>query len=129
MAVVLWALHPLWEARQARQRLERGAVGNETLENLLFERERLLVSLRDLRFDHAMGKLNDEDFATLDAQYRERAISVLQQLDTLGATEPETDEESLDTWIERAVAEVRARTPQTTPPNVQPFNVQRANEP
>ena len=47
------------------------------------EREKSLVlrSIKDLEFDHAMGKLSDNDFAEMGARLRGRAAGLLRQLD------------------------------------------------
>lgn len=104
---IAWVVRPLFTARQARQQLD--ADGNsQLLENLLFEREVSLVAIRDLKLDHEMGKLSDEDFAQLDTRYRAHAIQILRQLDELGvSSDDQPVEDSLDDWIERAVANVR----------------------
>lgn len=113
LGVLAWVLRPLFVAQQARQQLESDE-NNQTLENLLFEREASLLAIRDLTFDHEMGKLSDEDFALLDERYRTHAIQILRQLDELGVTpEDEPVEDSLEQWIERAVADVREGRRQT----------------
>lgn len=47
------------------------------------EREKTLVlrSIKDLEFDHAMGKVSDKDFAEMTARLRVRAAGLLRQLD------------------------------------------------
>jgi len=47
------------------------------------EREKSLVlrSIKDLEFDHAMGKVSDKDFAEMGARLRGRAAGLLRQLD------------------------------------------------
>jgi len=47
------------------------------------EREKSLVlrSIKDLEFDHAMGKVSDKDFVEMDARLRGRAAGLLRQLD------------------------------------------------
>ena len=47
------------------------------------EREKTLVlrSIKDLEFDHAMGKVSDKDFAEMDARLRSRAAGLMRQLD------------------------------------------------
>jgi len=47
------------------------------------EREKTLVlrSIKDLEFDHAMGKVSDKDFADMDARLRSRAAGLTRQLD------------------------------------------------
>jgi hypothetical protein len=113
LGVLAWVLRPLFVAQQVRQQLESHE-SHHKLENLLFEREASLLAIRDLKFDHEMGKLSDEDFALLDARYRTHAIQILRQLDELGvAPADEPVEDSLDQWIERAVADVREGRRQT----------------
>ena len=47
------------------------------------EREKTLVlrSIKDLEFDHAMGKVSNKDFAEMGARLRGRAAGLLRQLD------------------------------------------------
>ena len=47
------------------------------------EREKTLVlrSIKDLEFDHAMGKVSDKDFAEMGARLRARAAGLIRQLD------------------------------------------------
>lgn len=109
LGVVVWVVLPLRRAHMNRLQL---ATPPETqrLENLLFEREAALLSIRDLQLDHEMGKLSDNDFAELDARYRAHAIEILKELDALGmaaTVDREPADDSLDAWIERAVAEAR----------------------
>ena len=51
------------------------------------EREKTLVlrSIKELEFDHAMGKVSDQDFAEMGLRLRSRAAGLLRQLDA-GAT-------------------------------------------
>ena len=48
---------------------------------LVIEKDAVLRSLKDLEFERAVGKLSDEDFARLDAQFRAKAKIILKQLD------------------------------------------------
>ena len=50
---------------------------------LLAEKQALLVALKDLEAERESGKLSQDDFRELNAQYRQRARTVLQQLDSL----------------------------------------------
>jgi len=47
------------------------------------EREKTLVlrAIKDLEFDHAMGKMSDKDFAEMTGRLRIRAAGLLRQLD------------------------------------------------
>jgi hypothetical protein len=129
LVLLAWVVRPLVAARRSRLAPRDGASRSvilpdgtsasepaiPQLENLLFEREALLTALRDLQMDYSMGKLSDEDFAALDAQYRERAISVLKELDTVGADPSSETDDLLDDWIERAVAQARGGAPLAPP--------------
>jgi len=48
------------------------------------DREKALVlrSIKDLEFDHAMGKVSDKDFAEMGARLRARAAGLIRQLDS-----------------------------------------------
>lgn len=48
---------------------------------LLDEKEAVLKSLKDLEFEREVGKLSEEDFARLDAEFRKRAKRILRALD------------------------------------------------
>lgn len=49
------------------------------------EKASLLKALKELEFDHEMGKVSDVDFREIGGQYRARAMRVLRQLDEQGA--------------------------------------------
>ena len=48
------------------------------------EKQALLKALKELDFDHQMGKVSAKDFAEISAQYRARAIRVMRRLDVSG---------------------------------------------
>jgi hypothetical protein len=48
---------------------------------LLHEKDELLAAIRELRFEHELGKVSAADFARLEQRYRARAREVLQELD------------------------------------------------
>jgi hypothetical protein len=48
------------------------------------EKQALLKALKELDFDHEMGKVSDKDFAEISSTYRARAIRVMRQLDDAG---------------------------------------------
>ncbi|NOZ05444.1 MAG: hypothetical protein GXP41_03705 [Chloroflexi bacterium] len=78
---------------------------NPALEELLFDREVTYAAIKDLEFDHTMGKLSQEDYQRLDHQYRARAVNILKELEEVEHVP--TDEE-LDQWIEEAVRMVES---------------------
>ncbi len=48
------------------------------------EKQSLLKALKELEFDHEMGKVSQKDFEDIGALYRARAIGVLRRLDDAG---------------------------------------------
>ena len=57
------------------------------------ERRRLLRAINELSFDHAMGKLSDEDYRTVREGYELRAIEVIRALEAEPALDPELEQE------------------------------------
>jgi hypothetical protein len=60
-------------------------VGNQT--RVAIEREKNLVlrSIKELEFDHAMGKIAEGDYEQMVARLRSRAVRLLKQLDSAGS--------------------------------------------
>jgi rRNA maturation endonuclease Nob1 len=72
---------------------------SETELDRLLDRKAVIYSqLRDLEFEHKMGRLSDADFRQLDAAYKNEAAAILQGLDQLNASE------NLDAAIEKDIA-------------------------
>lgn len=57
------------------------SVAVRTRMELLDEKETVLKSLKDLEFEREVGKLSEDDFARLDAEFRKRAKRILRALD------------------------------------------------
>ncbi|HEY66191.1 MAG TPA: zinc ribbon domain-containing protein [Caldilineae bacterium] len=76
MTITAW---PIIQGR--RERRAEGQGDDITLDELLARRESLLTAIKDLEFDRAVGKIEEEDFQALNAQLRTEAIEVLKQID------------------------------------------------
>jgi hypothetical protein len=61
------------------------------------QKQRALRALKDIEQEHTMGKIDDADFAVLDAEYRARAKDVIREMDA-----------SLDPFRDKAEALVKA---------------------
>lgn len=83
---------------------------------LALEREKMLVlrSIKELEFDHAMGKLSKKDFDEMAGRLRTRALSLMRQLELDPAGYKSTIERELEGRLETAkitpVATVAAPT-------------------
>ena len=89
-ATLVYALGQLYAMVWALSRPERmaqvgQAAGSFTQGELRDEKRRLLRAIKELEFDHGMGKLSTGDFETVIATYRLRAIEVMRALEG-GAT-------------------------------------------
>jgi RNA polymerase subunit RPABC4/transcription elongation factor Spt4 len=76
------------------------ASAEETIDELLAQRDAVFQALRELRFDHEVGKITDEDYVVFEASLKQTAASSLRALDEWesGANN------NIDAVIEAAVA-------------------------
>lgn len=79
-------------------------VGNQT--RVAIEREKNLVlrSIKELEFDHAMGKIAEGDYEEMVARLRGRAVRLLKQLDSAGSGYRELIERELASRLVKAGA-------------------------
>jgi rubrerythrin len=105
--VVLFISQPFFERKPAVSvgyNLELNEQEHE-LSSLLAERDRLLNALQELDFDHALGKIPDEDYPSQRALLLQRGAEVLRQLDTY---QEGASSDDVEARIEAAIAARRA---------------------
>ncbi len=78
-AAVFGVAHPI--LAKARAPVPRRASAQEQLEELLAQREAAFQALRELYFDHRVGKITDEDFVAFEANLKLHAAETLRALD------------------------------------------------
>jgi hypothetical protein len=81
LAVVLVALPFLREPVAADDRLDAPGEAEERRLLLVEERDRALAALKELEFDHRIGKIDDADYRGLVGPLRREAASALRALD------------------------------------------------
>lgn len=77
------------------------------------QRDAIYQAIKELRFDHQVGKVAEDDFKAFDAQLRGQAASVLRQIDALRQAEADP---ALDASLEAQIAALRrvdGRSPAT----------------
>ena len=81
------------------------------------EREKTLVlrSIKDLEFDHAMGKVSDKDFSEMSARLRGRAAGLLRQLDA-GTSYRQAIEAEIEKRVGPKKVERATQTTEEKPP-------------
>jgi hypothetical protein len=77
------------ESAPALDAAQAGAAQRDhELSTLLAERERILSTLQELEFDHALNKIPEEDYPEQRSQLLEEGAQVLRQLEALGKAAP-----------------------------------------
>lgn len=73
---------------------------NGQLVDLHTRRDHLLAAIKEIEFDHTMGKISIEDFNDMNARYRQDAVAVLKRIDALnggnGATQKSLQAQKLE---------------------------------
>ena len=69
-----WTQSSRGQLSQAERRVELA---------LLDDKERLLLAIRDLTFEHEMGKVSEEDYTALKGRLEREAVAVIAQLEAL----------------------------------------------
>ena len=67
--------------------VEVATSGDPGVERLHREKNDALTAIREAQFDHAMGKLSEEDYAALRSFYERRALTALTELGTRPAAQ------------------------------------------
>jgi len=106
LAVIAALLHPLIVSAARDRRVSRGP---SELDALLRRKAMLYANMKDLEFEHQMGKLSEADYARLRSEDRAEAARLLQEIDAL------EDAGDADAMIEREIAarQFGARDPAT----------------
>ncbi len=97
-AFVVWPLF-----REPATALDVDLLAETELDRLLDRKSVIYRNIKDLQFEHAMGRLSDADFHRLEADYKNEAINILAKLDQLGASE------GLDEAMEQDIAARKAK--------------------
>ncbi len=67
-------------------------IEDDRLTELISRKDGVLVAIKDLEFDHQVGKLSAEDYERFNARLRQQAIGYLQQIDKLAPQSAHLDE-------------------------------------
>jgi hypothetical protein len=104
IAAVAWPL--IQERRCQGQDEAAGDALTETdaLVELYAQRDSIYQAIRELRFDHQVGKVSDADYEAFDSHLRGNAAAVLKQIDALKKAEADP---ALDASLEAEIAALR----------------------
>jgi hypothetical protein len=99
--LVLYVLMPLF--REPKGNLDVELLAETELDRLLNRKAVVYSNMKDLEFEHKMGRLGDADFHRLEAGFKSEASILLEKLDSLGV------EKNLDERIEQEIAACKAK--------------------
>ncbi len=91
MAVIAvgFVIYPLLKQRMGVE----VALENEALVELSSKRDTAYAMLKEVEFDYQSGILIEEDYRILQDRYKQKAVSVLKEIDTLTEEENKAEEE------------------------------------
>ncbi len=67
-------------------------VEDDQLTELLSRKDGVLTAIKDLEFDHQVGKLSEEDYQRFNFRLRQQAVGYLQQIDKLAPQSAQLDD-------------------------------------
>ena len=76
---------------------------DERLSELIVRKDAVLLSIKELEFDHRTGKLSQDDFDLFNHRLRQQAVGLLRQIERRSP-----DLAQLDAQVEKEIAAMRA---------------------
>ena len=113
VGIVILVLEPVWRTSVLAGDEATENDPADVLEDLYARRDTLYASIRELDFDHSVGKVSDEDYERLRDRLKREAADVLRQIEEVKAAQA-TIREHLEMRV-RALATATAN-PGTPPP-------------
>lgn len=111
LALALLLLVIAFVARPFMERVTQSTRLADT-NDLVTQREAVLIELRELDFDHSTGKVADDDYQTQRSRLVSKGSEILRNLDQLQITANESSTtEDLDAEIEQLIAARRSAKP------------------
>jgi hypothetical protein len=80
---LLCIAYPLLNRRAAQT--AGGDVEESEFTDLLYKKEAAYIALKDLDFDHKMGKIDDADYQEMKSRFEAEAVALLGRIDDLEA--------------------------------------------
>lgn len=100
--------YPLWK-KSPISKVARSAPNEE----LLAQKEATYAALKELEFDYALGNLTPQDHAELELKYKDKAVSILKQLDSRESrrVKPRSAEEEIEAEVLRLRSSAKKSSP------------------
>ncbi len=107
LAVGVWfaVLEPLFSTVHATENDKEKTAYLNVLEDLYARRDALYASIKELEFDHRVGKIDENDFQRFSARLKREAADVLRQIEEAKQTQAAI-RERLETQIQSLIDNV-----------------------
>ncbi len=76
-----YVIMPLIQARSRKVDLGRESSNHRAID-LIERKESIYSAIKEIEFDHEMGKISEDDFKELRQQYKQEAVDLLKKIDT-----------------------------------------------
>lgn len=107
--VLLFVLEPVWRATFPPTEEETGEY-MDVLADLYARRDALYASIKELEFDHRVGKIGAEDYERFSARLKQEAADVLRQIEEVKAAQRSV-RERLEAQVRAMMGPTRAPKP------------------
>lgn len=104
LIAVAWPLLQERRGASAPSWAGNAAATTDPLIELYAQRDAIYQAIRELRFDHQVGKVSEPDYEAFNTQLRSQAVRVLKEIDALKQAEADQD---LDARLEAEIAALR----------------------
>lgn len=108
VGVLLFVFTPLFATKDT---IDQTSQRENRRRQLREDSERVYEAIRELDFDHRMGKIEEEDYKDMRSRYQAQAVELMKALDqTNGRADrprPVTLTKSMDDSIEKEIAAIR----------------------
>ena len=113
VGALAYVLAPLFLEDGAREPADRPSRGADARDRRGESGEDAVEALREIEFDRATGKLSDEDYAELKADYTRRAVTAMRarEADTAGGEPAAVPSASIDDEVEAHIRRHRSAAP------------------
>lgn len=103
--VLGFVFRPLFQDRGS---VEEASRRESRRRELIEERERVLETIRELDFDHRMGKVEEADYQEARSRYEAQAIEVMKAIDRANGRSDQVD---IEKQVESEIASLRRSAP------------------
>lgn len=79
LALVLFFI--AWPLARKEAVAAEGELAESDLSDLLYRKDAAYAALKDLEFDHAAGKIDDDDYKEMRTRFEKEALSILKRVE------------------------------------------------